>query len=98
MVFVKLVYSSWLSLSVVCTTVIQFLLYLEKLYKSGSLTLNAAIQRPMSFDENDGKTHELHFELLLHPPYSPDSAPSKIYQVTNLKKMYREKNFDIIKS
>ena len=27
-------------------------------------------------DCNDGKTKWLHFELLLHPPYSPDLAPN----------------------
>ena len=37
------------------------------------------------------KLHELHFELLLHPPYSPDMAPYSLF--ANLKRMLQGKRF-----
>ena len=37
--------------------------------------------------------HELHFELLIHPPYSPDLAPSDYYLFADLKKMLQRKKF-----
>ena len=33
------------------------------------------------------KLHELHFELLPHPPDSPDLAPSNYWLFANLKRM-----------
>ena len=39
------------------------------------------------------KLNELRFELLLHPPYSVDLAPSDYCLFTNLKKMLQEKRF-----
>ena len=33
------------------------------------------------------KLHELHFELLLHPLYSPDLAPSYYWLFADLKRM-----------
>lgn len=39
------------------------------------------------------KLHDLHFELLPHPPYSPDLAPSDFYLFANLKKMLSGKKF-----
>ena len=33
------------------------------------------------------KLHELHFKLLLHPPYSPDLAPSDYWLFADLKKI-----------
>ena len=39
------------------------------------------------------KLHELHFELLVHPPYSPDLAPSDYLLFTDLKKMLQGKRF-----
>ena len=33
------------------------------------------------------KLHELHFELLPHPPYSPDLAPSDYYLFVDIKRM-----------
>jgi hypothetical protein len=32
-----------------------------------------------------GKLRDLHYELLEHPPYSPDSAPSDFYLFPKLK-------------
>ena len=40
------------------------------------------------------KLHELHFELFLHPPYSPVLAPSDNWLFANLKRMFQEKRFD----
>ena len=37
--------------------------------------------------------HELHFELLLHPPYSPNLAPSDYWLFTDLKRMLQGKRF-----
>ena len=39
------------------------------------------------------KLNELTFELLPHPPYSPDMAPSEYYLFADLKKMLQEKRF-----
>ena len=39
------------------------------------------------------KLHELHFELLLHPPYSPDLAPSDYWLFADLKRMLQGKRF-----
>ena len=39
------------------------------------------------------KLHELHLELLLHPPYSPDLAPSDYWLFTDLKRMLQGKRF-----
>ena len=39
------------------------------------------------------KLHELYFELLLHPPYSPDLAPSDYWLFENLKRMLQVKRF-----
>ena len=39
------------------------------------------------------KLHELHFELLSHPPYSPDLAPSDYQLFADLKKMLLGKRF-----
>jgi histone-lysine N-methyltransferase SETMAR len=39
------------------------------------------------------KLHELAFELLPHPPYSPDLAPSDYYLFADLKKMLAGKRF-----
>ena len=39
------------------------------------------------------KLHELHFELLLHPPYSPDLASSNYWLFANLKRMLQGKRF-----
>ena len=39
------------------------------------------------------KLHELCFELLPHPPYSPDLAPSDYWLFADLKKMLRGKRF-----
>ena len=33
------------------------------------------------------KLHELHFELLLHPPYCPGLAPSDYWVFADLKRM-----------
>ena len=40
------------------------------------------------------KLHELHFELLPHPPYSPDLAPSDYWLFADLKRMPQGKRFD----
>lgn len=37
--------------------------------------------------------HELGLELLPHPPYSPDLAPSDYHLFSDLKKMLRGKRF-----
>ena len=39
------------------------------------------------------KLHESHFELLPHPPYSLDLAPSDYYLFANLKRMLQGKKF-----
>ena len=39
------------------------------------------------------KYHELRYELLPHPPYSPDSAPSDYFLFPNLKKWLGGKRF-----
>lgn len=39
------------------------------------------------------KLHELRFELLPHPPYSPDLAPSDYYLFPNLKRWLRGQRF-----
>ena len=36
---------------------------------------------------------ELHFELLPHPPYSPDLAPSDYYLFADMKRMLQGKRF-----
>ena len=35
--------------------------------------------------------HALHFDLLLHPPYSPDLAPSNYLLFADLKRMLQRK-------
>ncbi|KAM8703159.1 hypothetical protein ACLKA7_007868 [Drosophila subpalustris] len=39
------------------------------------------------------KLHELGFELLPHPPYSPDLAPSDFFLFSDLKRMLAGKKF-----
>lgn len=39
------------------------------------------------------KLNELHFQLLPHPPYSPDLAPSDFYLFARLKQMLAGKRF-----
>ena len=39
------------------------------------------------------KLPELHFELLPHPPYSPDLAPSDYWLFADLKRMLQGKSF-----
>ena len=39
------------------------------------------------------KLHELHFELLLHPPYSSDLAPSDHWLFADFKRMFQGKRF-----
>ena len=39
------------------------------------------------------KLNELSFELLPHPPYSPDLAPSDCWLFSDLKKMLQGKRF-----
>ena len=39
------------------------------------------------------KLHELHFELLLHSPYSPDLAPSDYWLFADHKGMLQGKRF-----
>lgn len=39
------------------------------------------------------KMNELHFELLPHPPYSPDLAPSDYWLFSDLKRMLQGKRF-----
>jgi len=39
------------------------------------------------------KLHELSFELLPHPPYSPDLAPSDYFLFADLKRMLAGKKF-----
>ena len=39
------------------------------------------------------KLYELHFELLPHPPYCPDLAPSDYYLFSDLKRMLQGKIF-----
>ena len=40
------------------------------------------------------KKHELGFESLLHPPYSPDLAPSDYYLFPNLKRWLCRRRFE----
>ena len=39
------------------------------------------------------KLYELHFELLPHPPYSPDLAPSDHWLFAGLERMLQVKRF-----
>ena len=39
------------------------------------------------------KLHELHFELLPYPPYSPDLAPKDYWLFADLKRMLQGKKF-----
>lgn len=39
------------------------------------------------------KLHELDFESLLRPPYSPDLVPSDYWLFADLKKISKERNF-----
>lgn len=39
------------------------------------------------------KLHELGYELLPHPPYSPDLAPSDFFLFADLKRMLAGKKF-----
>ena len=39
------------------------------------------------------KLHVLHFEFLLHPPYSPDLAPSNYQLLVDHKRMRKGKKF-----
>ena len=39
------------------------------------------------------KLHELHFKLLLHPPYTPDWAPNDYWLFADLKRMLQGKKF-----
>jgi hypothetical protein len=39
------------------------------------------------------KLHELGYELLPHPPYSPDLAPSDLFLFADLKRMLAGKKF-----
>ena len=39
------------------------------------------------------KFHELHLDLLPHPPYSPDLAPSDNYLFADLKRMLKGKRY-----
>ena len=39
------------------------------------------------------RLHELHFKLLLHPPCSPDLAPSNYWLFADLKRMHQGKRF-----
>ena len=40
------------------------------------------------------KLYELRYELVPHPPYSPDLAPSDYYLLPDLKKWLRGKRFE----
>ncbi len=40
------------------------------------------------------KLHELHFELLPHPPYSSNLAPNDYRRFAGLKRMLQAKRFD----
>ena len=39
------------------------------------------------------KLHELHFELLLNSPYSPDLGPSNYWPFAEIKRMLQGKRF-----
>ena len=45
-------------------------------------------------DHNNDKLRELHFELLPHPPYSPNLASSDYWLFTGIKRMLQGKEFD----
>ena len=51
---------------------------------------NAPVYKSMNTME---KLNDLRFELLPHPPYSPDLAPSDFYLFANVKKMLQGKRF-----
>ena len=52
---------------------------------------NAAVHKSM---KTMVKLNDLRFELLPHPPYSPDLAPSDSYLFADLKKMLQGKRFN----
>ena len=43
--------------------------------------------------ETMAKLHEWHLEFFLHPPYSPDLAPSDYWLFADLKRMLQGKRF-----
>ncbi|GFV60411.1 putative DD34D transposase [Trichonephila clavipes] len=43
--------------------------------------------------ESMTKLHELSLELLLHPPYNPDLAPSNFFLFSDLKRMLAGQKF-----
>jgi [histone H3]-lysine36 N-dimethyltransferase SETMAR len=43
--------------------------------------------------KTNAKLHELGYELLLYPPFSPDLAPSDFFLFANLKRMLAAKKF-----
>jgi [histone H3]-lysine36 N-dimethyltransferase SETMAR len=43
--------------------------------------------------ETTAKLHRLGYELLPHPSYSPDLAPSDLFLFADLKKMFARKKF-----
>jgi hypothetical protein len=42
-----------------------------------------------------GKLRELHYELLEHPPYSPDFAPSDFFLFPKLKLFFAGQHFSL---
>jgi hypothetical protein len=42
-----------------------------------------------------GKLRDLHYELLEHPPYSPDFAPSDFYRLPKLKLFLAGQRFSL---
>ncbi|XP_040570816.1 histone-lysine N-methyltransferase SETMAR-like [Lepeophtheirus salmonis] len=64
---------------------ILFIDYLEHGKKSTANTISSI--------KTAAKLVELGFKLLLHPPYSPDVAPSGHWHFAELKKMFRGKRF-----
>ena len=51
---------------------------------------NALCHKPL---RTMAKIHDLGFELLPHPPYSPDLAPSDFFLFSDLKSVLAEKKF-----
>ena len=61
--------------------------------KKKMCSFTKTMHRVISQSQQWQKLYELHFELLLHPPYSPDMAPSDYWLFADFKRMLQEKRF-----
>jgi hypothetical protein len=59
-------------------------------FRMGVVLYSSITSKRARFEEEriavSKRLHELGYELLLHPPYFPDLAPSDFFMLTDLKK------------